>query len=381
MNNNRDIEDEIETEMERRMKENGVWQPWGPLNWPDDYGDYEYYADRLKRKNKLGVLNALRNVREKIIEFRNDTGIIDNLTDFETYESERFVEWLQNECDLTDKTVDLYVGTINNMAAFYAEANYYNGNPFAHIERLQKKSSEGGLLTSNRIEIPIQKLRSAVEAFGVRNTNTVILITLAKTGIRISELCNLDNCDLNIDHPIWNNVTVRNEIEDKPDTIWIDSEKEKESFTDKTNGNKRKISTPIPIDTELKRLFVWYALVRPELISNGLPFFVSNKKHTGTRLTCGQAYYLVRNWSEQNGFWSEERDEMYNLTPHWFRAFFTTTMQNNISSEDIESLPVNVEKFVKGLRGDAGGDVIDRYTQVYEGYRDVVTENQPKFGV
>ena len=48
MNNNRDIEDEIETEMERRRKENGVWQPWGPLNWPDDYGDYEYYADRFR---------------------------------------------------------------------------------------------------------------------------------------------------------------------------------------------------------------------------------------------------------------------------------------------------------------------------------------------
>lgn len=380
MNSDRNIEKEMENELELRKNQDQEWEPWGPLDWPDDYGDYEFYADRLKRQEKYGMLKTLSTARSALIEFKEKTGVIDEIDEIGTYEAERFVEWLSNQTGVKDSTVDTYIVPLASMAGFYSDAEYYPGNPFSHIEpQSDNGDRSSNLIGNSRVEVSIEELKEGINSFGIKNTNVVVLVFLAKTGVRASEACNLDDEDFNIDHPVWDSVQPRSEIRSKPDTVWVSANKKRDSFDDKSGSNKRKVSTPIPIDQELKQLLVWYATIRPKTVSKGNPFFRSNKQNTSRRFHSRQLGYLIEKWAEYNDLYAAGNGEMDNVTAHWFRAFFTTELRSNVSENEAD--PLSVRDFVKGLRGDVGPDVIDKYTQIYDDYREVVVENVPKFDI
>lgn len=376
MGSDRNIPEEMQMQVQQHTNDNKTWEPWGPLDLPDDYGHWEFYADQLKDKSKYSSLETLNNARTAVIAFKNDTGLIDDITDFQDYEAEKFASWLEDYVD-KDSTVDFYIQAISGMASFYHSCGYYDGNPFSEVES-RNDSKNTSSFDSNRVKLKIDQLIDGVNNIGLKNGDTIIVIVLTKTGIRISELCNIDDRDINIDHPVSELLeqSPRAEIDDKPDTLFIDSDKSRESYTDATNGNKRKIDTVIPIDDEMKQCLVWYILSRPQNLSNESPFF---RKFNGNRFSTNVGSGRVVTWSKKNGLHEDGRDEMDNVTAHRLRAFHSTWMVNQITSDDINEN--SVKDFVKYLRGDVGSDIIDTYIQQYNHYGSVVRSKMPKFGL
>lgn len=376
MNSNRDVLAEMQKQVQLHINSDETWEPWGPLDLPDDYGDWEFYADRLKEQSKYGALSTLSNTRTAVIAFRDDTGLIDDLTDFDDYEAEKFASWLEEYVD-KGSTVDNYISSIRGMASFYDSCRYYDGNPFSNVES-RDDSSPPSPFDNNRVKLDIGQLIDGVSNVGLKNVDSIVVIVLTKTGIRISELCNIDDRDINIDHPVSKLLeqTPRVEIDDKPDTLFIDSNKSKESHDDSTEGNKRKVGTFIPIDDEMKQCLIWYILSRPRNLSDENPFF---RRYTGERISTRVGSKRVVIWAKENGLHKDGRDEMDNVTAHRLRAFHSTWMVNQVTSDDINGN--NVKDFVKYLRGDVGSDIIDTYIQQYDHYGSVVRSKMPKFGV
>ena len=374
----RNIEEEIQNERQLRQNDQQTWEPWGPLDWPDDYGVFEFYADRLKSQSKYSGVRILRAARTALLRFRDETNVIDNITDLGSYQAEKFADWLIDEREVSKETRDKYISRLNKMGEFYSKHDYFNGNPFSDVEKTTSSNSSTGFLESNRVEIPKSTIINKIRDYGIKNTTTVMIVTLAKTGIRLSELCNLTDKDLNIDNLVGEKfLDPRPELKDKPDTLYVDSNIEKGAISGDTNGNKRKVDTEIPIDSELKQLLTWYLIARPANFSSD-PLFRSNKREMGSQLTTSGGGHHIINWSKEVGLHGND-DQMDNVTAHWFRSFFTTEMFMNTNVEELNGM--SIEKFVKGLRGDVGDDVLDEYLQGSGDYRDAVVSNTPKFGI
>jgi integrase len=85
-------------------------------------------------------------------------------------------------------------------------------------------------------------------------------------------------------------------------------------------------------------------------------------------------------WAQENG-WHEWEGEL-NVTPHWCRHWFTTTLRNEIDQDEVKV--GTVKGYVKGLRGDSDNDTIDLYTHDWDDeywMREVYVENIPSLYV
>lgn len=381
MNSDRNIESEMKKEIKNRENQDGDWEPWGPLDYPEDYGDLEFFADYLKRKGMYSSVEELSSARSAAQDFIRDTNLVDDITEFGTYEAERFAEWLVNSYGVEPVTADDYIGIFHKLANFYNSADYYAGNPFADVDKLaDSKTGATSITGSNRVEVPLSTVRKSFANSGIKRFESVVVLTLIKTGMRISELCNLDVRDINIDCELWNDAySVRTEIENKPDTIWISSDKTQQSIKSKNAGNKRKVNTPIPIDQELKEVLLWYTTVAPPAEDSTAPFFRGMKSDFGGRLGSNQASYMVIGWCKENGLHQDGNDQMDNVTAHRFRSLFTTHLYMGLESDEIGGF--DVQKFVKGLRGDVGQDVIDDYINLYRDFREPIIRELPKIGL
>ena len=123
-------------------------------------------------------------------------------------------------------------------------------------------------------------------------------------------------------------------------------------------------------------------------LSPAKPVFVAQgttgqgRQALGGRLQGGSFYNRVTNWAEKQG-WCSDSDHVDGVTPHWARHWFTTHLRNRIDEEELkgEERSQSVERYVKGLRGDTGDDVIDTYTHDWgekPWLRDAYLNNIPK---
>lgn len=188
-----------------------------------------------------------------------------------------------------------------------------------------------------------------------------VFVLLAKTGIRVGELVNLDIRDVYLDHPLSREYSaLRSELDGRPDTIYVTHEIEEGGEYRgeiRKAGNKRRRPTHIPIDEELKRVLVNYLLVRPPTAVVERPFFVGlggTTKRLNQRLTPATVQSQLKKRAEEED-WVGESYHPMNVTPHYFRHFFTTHARNNMDP-----------MVVKYLRGDKGEDVMDIYTHNWE---------------
>ena len=110
--------------------------------------------------------------------------------------------------------------------------------------------------------------------------------------------------------------------------------------------------TVIPIDAELKSVLEQYLAIRPDSISEAKPLFLSTDRHWGQRLTGTEVHHLVTSQARAVGWYRDGAGAGENVTPHYFRHFFTTHLRDRIGDRGI----------VKYLRGDVASDIIDTYT-------------------
>lgn len=285
-----------------------------------------------------------------------------------------------------------YVKEIADVYDYFNSKGYFGVNPFEGVvDNYNFKSVNRGHSSpfdSQMLDVGINEIAEGL--MGVENPSKFITVmVLLKTGARRSEVSNLDMRDINLDHPgagdLIHNRPPRREIEDEPGSIFIPSDvRQGYEYNGEVRdgGNKRQRDTIIPIDDELTQSLVYYLSCCPPSESPAKPLIRCHQEATtgiGNRKTPAGVSTTVRQWAEDNG-WRVELDSSHdndsrNISPHWFRHNFTTHMRTSVSKDDLDG-DIEVMYYVKALRGDTGGDVIDTYTHIDEDwYRDAYLNN------
>jgi len=394
MSSDVNIEEEMEKAAQEVVNINGPFIPGierTDIENINDFGDFEYYAwDRYynKNKNRKTIEKFISSV-SNLEHFVEQSDSIDcDADDITSREAKKFKRWLTNQVE--NYTAKRYINQLDNMCQFYLADGYYPGNPFDGLaDTIETTTNKSSSFQSNeRITVDDSRLREAVRSTH-GSQKIVVLAILLKTGIRVSEACNLDWEDINLNHEMADELLPdsRYELSEYPDSIYIDSDKDEETYKSDTRGNKRKVDTRIPIDSELKRLLLWHALTRERRFDGENPVLMVNNKPNGKpsdRLGAVNAWMKVTDLAKEYDWWEAGRSELENVTPHWFRAKFSSHMSIQLEAaaespeNDFDAKPIDI---VKGLRGDKGEDVIEGYRFREEDFFEYIRPRQFKIGL
>lgn len=324
---------------------------------PDDY--IQHYINYLEKRKAPGTVvnhrNALANLRD-FLENRDFTA--DELTadDLELFFNEL------KKSHLKESTAGSYAGCVQRFYDFYSTRGTFETNPAAiALENTDFKSNKN----------PVRRDISQAEMASFLNDITrpqplAICVLLAKTGIRVSELINLDLRDIHLDYPSYN-ADIRSEILDRPDTIFVPSNiraGEEYNGEVRKKGNKRERDTLIPIDPELKRSLLRHYLTklespdaddeRAKRTGEAEPLFYQrlgyrSKRVIGERATNDGVWRLLKDLGKPRGWYEIGGGAEQNVTAHYFRHWFTTQAEKEDMSRAV----------VKYIRGDVGTDIVD----------------------
>ncbi|WP_415381895.1 tyrosine-type recombinase/integrase [Halosimplex sp. TS25] len=250
-----------------------------------------------------------------------------------------------------ESTVATYASYLHRFYSYMSEVGTFEENPMTLV---LEEIDESINVDPDRRDISVPAMRSFVADIG-HPLDRAVVVTLLKTGMRAGELCNLDTRDLYVaaadfetDH--------RPQLDGKPDSVYVDDAPSANSEYNgqvRTASNKRKRATTVPVDEELASVLVEWLAVRPDPRSAVAdPLFVSTADEWGKRLTPDMVHHLVETHAREQGWYRDGGGAEENVTPHYFRHFFTTHLRDRTGDRGI----------VKYLRGDVAQDVIDTYT-------------------
>lgn len=197
----------------------------------------------------------------------------------------------------------------------------------------------------------------------------------AKLGIRQGENYNIDLPFLHLDHPGYyelleqHGVTLHDEVEDYPDSLYIPSEPTKdEDYRGEKRllGNKRVRGTRLPIDEETKHALLTYLAIRPKT-EYPHPLWTGKKSYQGRERIGKNAFKrrIAGDLAEEHGFYQSDSEKDYST--HWFRHFFNTNMKPGFGNHTGHIDPIMV-KFLRGDRNTSnrsdsdGKDIMEVYT-------------------
>lgn len=318
---------------------------------PDDAMDF--FIDEMDSSGRSA--GALRNYR---YAFKILKGQILDPKDIEPRELTRedareYVNYIRK--NYSRNSYPTYISTVNKFYQYMSNLGVFEVNPFATVLEEMKLESP---TTRHPREISIEEMSEFVQDLRHPLRFTIIM-TLLKTGVRAGELSNLDMRDIYIDNPTTKAKYPdhRPELAGQPDTIFVPSEPtegEKYYGEVREDANKRKRDTLIPIDKELKAALYYWLTIRPvKTHSAAEPLFVAVKTDYGERLSSDMIFNAVTLETEKYGWYKGGEGRIdTNVTPHYFRHFFTTHHR----AGGMDSLTV------KYIRGDEGDEAMDDYT-------------------
>lgn len=270
--------------------------------------------------------------------------------------------------DHAESTVATYASYLNRFYGYMTQVGEFDANPMTLVLQEMDESID---TDPTRREIGVSGMRAFLGGITHPLEHAVVL-TLLKTGLRVGELCNLDLRDVALDDPgpaAAYELGTRAQLDGRPDTIFVDPDI---SRGDSVNGeqrsasNKRKRATLIPIDPELRAALVRWLAIRPDTPSAAEPLFCSTSGAWGQRLTTEMVRGFVTKHAEAAGWYRVGGGASENVTPHYFRHFFTTHLRDRTGDRGV----------VKYLRGDVADDIIDTYTHNWgDRVREVYLEN------
>jgi site-specific recombinase XerD len=268
--------------------------------------------------------------------------------------------------DHASSTVATYASYLHRFYAYLMQAGVFDANPMTLVMEEMDESID---TDPARREIDVPTMRSFVSGIG-HPLDEALVVTLLKTGMRVGELCNLDMRDLYLDDEEVESaygVIPRAHLDGRPDSLYVPSDPSRGSSyngEERSASNKRKRDTVVPVDAELRVTLKRWLAVRPDTRSPADPLFLSTRDRWGERVTPKMVRSVVADHAEGRGWHRSGGGAEENVTPHYFRHFFTTHLRDRTGDRGI----------VKYLRGDVASDVIDTYThnwgdrvrQVYE---------------
>ncbi len=269
--------------------------------------------------------------------------------------------------DHAASTVASYAAYVHRFYKYMTQIGAFDTNPMALVTSEMDESIQ---TDPTRREISVVEMRSFLG--DVRHPlERAVIATLLKTGIRVGECCNLDIRDVHLNDSDVNAAFPtphRGALDGRPDSLYIPSEPtlgEPYNGETRSASNKRKRATIVPIDSELKRLLKRWLAIRPDTTSASEPLFVSTDEW-GRRVTPPMIRNIVAKRARERGWYRTGGNAEENVTPHYFRHFFTTHLRDRTGDRGI----------VKYLRGDVATDVIDTYTHNWgDRVRDVYEEH------
>lgn len=321
----------------------------------------EYYFD-LRQDISLGTERNIRTSLNYLYEFLEKRDI--EFSEMDQELASDFIDYIREAEDIKrESTVKHRVGLIAAMVNWFNANGLISGNPFDMARKAEDFNTEG----SPRANVPIDELRTAVADIQ-SPTQLAIVVTMLKTGVRVAEVVNFDERDINLNHPISEYLAdPRTELLDSSDSLLVDSTVEE---GDKINGeirrrsNKPNSTRKVPLDKELKEVLVWYLAQRVPPFSEAKPLFVSNYQ-AGNRFDVKGLQRLFNSWSDEHGWY--DPDHPGSVKPHWCRHWFTTNVRSNLDPEMIKI--GNEDDFLEYLRGDTATDTKSEYIQMTWGDR------------
>ena len=325
---------------------------------PDPDDPVQHYLKHLKTSGKSQA--TLRSYRQAFSTLQN---FLDNhdytvgeMTDLECLE---YIKWLRSGDgrNLSGTSTVTYTSAINKFYSYFSRRGTFETNPMAiALEETEVKNDTD----RHRRDLSVEKMRGFVRGIDAIQPSCMVT-TFVKTGMRLSELLNLDLRDLYIDHEGARRVLPdpRPELAGKPDSIFIDSsinEGDVVNGDQRLGGNKRQRDTILPVDGEMKRSFLWWIAARLPSATEASPLFVletayASDRSIGERMTQNAASSILRKFTKNHNWYVAGEQAQTNVTPHYFRHFFTTHMRDR----------TNDRAFVQYIRGDTGNDAINDY--------------------
>jgi len=254
--------------------------------------------------------------------------------------------------ELAESTVATYASYLHRFYAYMTEVGEFETNPMTVV---REEMDERINTDPARRDVSVPAMRKFVDRLG-HPLDRAVVLTLLKTGMRVGEVCNLDCQDLTLSADLGEyDLGGRARLDGHEDSLFVSSDVSRGDVVngeERTASNKRKRETVIPVDSELSRALRRWLLVRPDALSPAEPLFVSTGDEWGRRVTPDMVRATVSDHAREMGWYREGGGAEENVTPHYFRHFFTTHLRDRTGDRGI----------VKYLRGDVADDIIDTYT-------------------
>jgi integrase len=257
--------------------------------------------------------------------------------------------WIHSlRADHEESTVATYAAYVHRFYAYMVQIGAFDTNPVALVIEEMDETIE---TNPTRRDVSVDEMRSFLSGIDHPLERAVVL-TLLKTGLRVGELCNLDMDGLVLAGTVQGlgyEHSPRAAIADRDQALFVPADP---AGDDRPAANKRKRDTILPVDDELRDVLVEWLAIRPDTAASPAPLFVHTKTNWGRRLTPQAVRTVVREHARARGWYETGGGASENVTPHYFRHFFTTHLRDRTGDRGI----------VKYLRGDVADDIIDTYT-------------------
>jgi site-specific recombinase XerD len=261
--------------------------------------------------------------------------------------------------EYAESTVASYASYLHRFYGYMVEVGAFDRNPMALVTDEMDETID---TDPARREIDLPRMCAFVA--GIEHPlERAVVVTLLKTGMRVGELCNLDlrDCSLtDAEVTATYDITPRGGLDGRPGSIYVPSEPTRGARyngEERTASNKRERDTVVPVDAELAAALKQWLAVRPDARSSAEPLFCSTKDEWGARLTPKMVRSFVTDHAREAGWYRSGGGAEENVTPHYFRHFFTTHLRDRTGDRGV----------VKYLRGDVADDIIDTYTHNWGG--------------
>ena len=274
--------------------------------------------------------------------------------------------------ELAESTIATYASYVHRFYAYMVNVDEFEANPMSVVVEEMHESID---VDPTRRELDVPDMRGLV-GHASHPLDRAVIVTLLKTGMRVGELVNLDLRDVAIG-PTGVECTwePRVELTTRPRTIFVDPAAERGRTVNgerREASNKRQRETLVPVDDELQRALASWLAIRPDAVSPARPLFLNTRGRWGERLSTDDVRGIVREHAEAFGWYRVGGGPRENVTPHYFRHFFTTHLRDRTGERGV----------VKYLRGDVAEDILDTYTHHWgERVRDVYETHIYQLGV
>ena len=249
-----------------------------------------------------------------------------DLKDVDSTDLEKFLLYLDEDRQVSNSTIKKYFDVISSFYTYLEFEGLIPRNPVTKFRRRYLKCRMKNMNPRNKRQvISISQMRDLINSI-LDPKDKAIVVALAKTGVRLSELVNIDVSDVD----------------------WT-----KQSIILKPNGKRSNLL--VFFDDECGRILRRYMRIRNNLAKPGEEaLFVS---YYGERMKLRPIEDMVRKYAEKINLHDPSSDDLQKrFTPHHCRHWFSKHLSKTEMDKD----------FLKELRGDSRNETVDGYIPIDE---------------